>query len=71
MVRCPKYHDPGVGPLVGCEQLWEDAMEIADGHCPTAHDPIGDCEPAWVTASREPARETNNLPDLDHYQEQQ
>jgi len=75
MVRCPNYHPPGSSELLACELDWEDAMAIATDHCPTNLDPIGDCEPSWVTAAREfpepePPRFTN-LPDIDHYQEQQ
>jgi hypothetical protein len=73
MVRCPRYHRPGSPPLLGCEQLWEDAMEIATDHCPTNHDPVGDCEPSWVIASRAPqpylGRDIETLPDINSYEE--
>ena len=35
---------------------------------PTARDPIGDCEPQWITPSRQ---KINDLPDINQHQEQQ
>lgn len=74
VARCPNYHRPGVSPLLGCERLWEDAMEIANDHCPTGHD-TGGCDAGWAIPSSSPTpnlgRDINTLPDLNSYEEDQ
>lgn len=71
VARCPNYHRPGNPPLLGCEQWWEDAMEIANDHCPTGRDPAGDCEPASAVPSSSPTpnlgRNITTPPDIDRY----